>query len=218
MITYLFTNPLFFALSLISIVIAIAVHEYSHAKTADYLGDPTPQLQGRVTLNPRAHIDMYGLLFLVLFGFGWGKPVQFDPFNLKDKRRDAALISIAGPISNILLATLGSILLRMINLFGLESIATIGSILLTPFIMLNLILAVFNLLPIHPLDGFKIVEGLLNKKQAQEWHKLERLGFIFLILLIVPFGGNSLLSSILGPVLSFLYTVFIPASTLSFMS
>ena len=212
MLDTLFNNPIAFVLSIISIIIAISIHEYAHAKTADYLGDPTPSLQGRLTLNPRAHIDLYGLLFLILFRFGWGKPVQFDPFNLKNPRRDAAAISIAGPVSNILLATVCSLIIKLFYFLDLTSIATIGSILLAPLIMLNLILAVFNLLPIHPLDGFKIVGGLLNKEQAKEWYRLERFGIIFLILLIVPFSGTSMLSSVLGPVLNFLYHIFLPSS------
>jgi len=210
MIDTLFSNPLFFVLSLVSIIIAIAIHEFAHAKTADYLGDPTPGLQGRLTLNPKAHIDLYGIAFLALFGFGWGKPVQFDPFNLKHPRRDSALISIVGPISNVILATISSLVLRSLYLFGNSETITIGSIILAPLIMLNLILAVFNLLPIHPLDGFKIVEGLLDETQAKEWKRLERFGLIFLILLIIPFGGESMLSSILGPIMTFLNGIFLP--------
>lgn len=217
MISTLFENPIFFILSLISIVIAISIHEFAHAKTADYLGDPTPQLQGRVTLNPKAHIDLYGLLLLLVAGFGWGKPVQFDPFNLKHQRRDAAIISLAGPISNVLLATLCSLLLNLFNLFKLKYIATIGSIILAPLIMINLVLAVFNLIPIEPLDGFKIIEGLLTEKQAKEWRKLRRFGIIFLILLIFPFNGQSMISTLLGPTLHFLYGIFIPAQTISFI-
>lgn len=217
MIGTLFENPVFFFLSLISIVIAVTVHEFAHAKTVDHLGDPTPSLQGRVTLNPAAHIDLYGLLFLIVAGFGWGRPVQFDPFNLKHQRRDAALISLAGPASNIIIASLCSILLNVFNLFGINNMAIIGSVVLIPLIMINLVLAVFNLLPIHPLDGFKIVEGMLDEHQAKEWRRLERFGFIFLILLIFPFGGESMISQILGPILGFLYNIFIPTQSVSFI-
>ena len=184
MIVTLFTDPLFFFLALISIVIAITIHEYAHAKTADYLGDPTPGIQGRVNLDPRSHLDLYGLLFLLLFGFGWGKPVQFDPFNLKNPRRDAALISIAGPASNILLAAICSILLRLFIFFDIPMLTTISFIIFPPLIMLNLMLCVFNLLPIHPLDGFKIVGGILPREYAKQWYELEPYGMIFLIFLI----------------------------------
>ncbi len=213
MITTLLENPILFFFSLISIVIAITVHEFAHAKMADHLGDPTPQLQGRVTLNPAAHIDLYGLIFLFVAGFGWGKPVQFDPFNLKHQRRDSALISLAGPASNVIIASIGSILLNSFNLIGSNNLVVIGSLFLISLISINIMLAVFNLIPIHPLDGFKIVEGLLTEKQAKEWRRLEKLGFILLLLLIFPFNGESAISSFLGPILNFLYGIFIPLPT-----
>lgn len=217
MLTTLFSNPIFFILSLVSIIIAITIHEYAHAKTADYLGDPTPGLQGRLTLNPKAHIDLYGLLFLILFRFGWGKPVQFDPFNLKNPRRDSAIISIAGPISNVLLALICSLLLRLLLFFDTSIVSTIGFLILPPIIMLNIILAVFNLIPIHPLDGFKIVGGILPEHQAREWYQLERYGIIFLLMLLIPFSGQSMLHTFLDPILSFLFRIFIPTSLGGFL-
>lgn len=210
MIDTLFDNPLLFLLSAISIVIAITVHEFAHAKAADHLGDPTPGLQGRLTLNPLAHLDVYGTLFLLMFGFGWGKPVQFDPFNLKNPRKDAAIISVAGPLTNFVMAIVSAIVLWLFRFLQLGDIATIGSLFLTPFIIMNLILGIFNLIPIHPLDGFKIVGGVLNEKQAKEWYQLERYGIFFLLLLIFPFPGGSMLHNILDPVLGFLYGVFLP--------
>lgn len=211
MITTLFTNPLFFFLSLFSLVVAITIHEFAHAKAADQLGDPTPRLQGRVTLNPMAHIELYGLLFLLLVGFGWGRPVQFDPFNLKHPRRDAAIISFAGPLSNVILASILSIVLRLFIFIDNPILIAIGSLLFVPMILMNLMLAVFNMLPVHPLDGFKIVGGLLSEEQAREWYQLERYGLIFLLLLIIPLGGSSMLSSILGPILNFLSGIFLPS-------
>lgn len=210
MIDTLFSDPKLFLASAISIVIAISVHEYAHAKTADHLGDPTPGLQGRLTLNPLAHLDLYGTLFILLFGFGWGKPVQFDPFNLRNPRKDAAIISVAGPISNFILAIVSSIVFRLLIFFQFGQVATISSFFLTPFIIMNLILGVFNLIPIHPLDGFKIVGGILKEKQAKEWYQLERFGMIFLLLLIFPFPSGSMLHTILDPILKILYRVFIP--------
>lgn len=210
MLNTLFTNPLLFIVYLFALVIAIAVHEFSHAFVADQLGDPTPKLQGRLTLNPLSHIDQLGILFLLFFGFGWGKPVQFDPYNLKHPRRDAALISIAGPISNIIVAIVLAVGLRLIILFNLSLLFTIGSFILIPIISLNIVLAVFNLLPIHPLDGFKIVGGLLSEEKAREWHQLERYGMIFLIMLIFPLGKGSLLDIIIRPVVSFIIQLLIP--------
>ncbi len=192
MMDILFQSPLIFVLYLVALLTAISVHEFSHAFVADKLGDSTPQRQGRVTLNPRAHIDLMGILFLFMFGFGWGRPVQFDPFNLKNPRRDAALISVAGPISNFLIAVVLSILFRIT-----------GNAYLVIFIQLNVMLGVFNLLPIHPLDGFKIVGGLLPEEKAREWYQLERYGILFLVLLILPIGKGSMISSIISPAISF---------------
>ncbi|MBI4226049.1 site-2 protease family protein [Candidatus Roizmanbacteria bacterium] len=211
MLSYLFTNPLLFFVYLIALLVAIAVHEFSHAFAADYLGDPTPRLAGRLKLNPLVHIDGLGLLFLLFFGFGWGKPVGFDPFNLKNPRKDAAIISLAGPFSNFILASLLSIVLRLIILSELKSLNSIGYFLLAPIISLNVILGVFNLLPIHPLDGFKIVGGILSDEKAREWYQLERYGMIFLIMLIFPFGRASLLDLIIRPIVSILLGLFIPA-------
>lgn len=195
MLGNIFSDPLSLLISLIALVVAITIHEFAHALVADRLGDPTPRLMGRLTLNPLSHLDPIGTLMILLVRFGWGKPVQFDPFNLKNPRRDAALISIAGPISNMLLAILLSIIIRFIP-------PIIGQFFL-PIIFLNVILAVFNLIPIHPLDGFKIVGGLLSENQAREWNTLERYGFIFLlVLLLVPTGRGSLLLSILSPIVN----------------
>jgi len=203
MLETFFTSPFLFILWLLALFIAITIHEFSHALVADRLGDPTPRLMGRLTLNPLAHLDTLGTLMLLLFRFGWGKPVQFDPFNLKNPRRDAALISLAGPTSNLLLALILSILVRtpVVPPFLIQF--------LLPIIILNIMLAIFNLIPIHPLDGFKIVGGLLSEDQAREWATLERYGFLFLLLLIFPIGGKSLLFSILDPVINFLLYLFL---------
>src|SRR4051812_27134518 len=104
MIGSLFTSPLSFFVAAIALLIAITVHEFSHALSADKLGDPTPRLQGRISLNPLVHLDPIGTLLILFVGFGWGKPVVFDPFNLKNPRKDAAIISLAGPASNFILA------------------------------------------------------------------------------------------------------------------
>jgi len=200
MIDLLTQSPIVFALYLGALLIAISIHEFSHAFVADKLGDPTPSVQGRVTLNPRAHIDLMGILFIFMFGFGWGRPVQFDPYNLKNPRRDAALISVAGPISNFLLA----IILAAILKFTAVPFLII-------FIQLNVMLGVFNLLPIHPLDGFKIVGGLLPEDKAREWYQLERYGILFLILLILPIGKGSMISSIISPTISFVMRILLGA-------
>lgn len=214
MLSLLSSNPLLFLIYLFALLIAITVHEYSHAKVADALGDPTPGLQGRISFNPIVHIDPVGILFLLFFGFGWGKPVEFDPFNLKNPRKDAGLISIAGPCSNLIVALILSIVVRLLISFEQESFATIGLFILTPVIFLNVILGVFNLLPIHPLDGFKIVGGLLPEEKAHEWYQLQRYGLIFLLLLILPLGpgGRNMLEFLIRPTIGFVLRILLPES------
>lgn len=209
MISYLFSNPLLFIIYLSSLLLAITVHEFSHAWTADYLGDPTPRLQGRLSLNPVVHIDNIGMILLMFFGFGWGKPVIFDPYNLKDPRRDAAWISIAGPSSNFIMAVILALLLKLFIILQLNFLTIIGSLIFVPMIKMNVMLGVFNLLPIHPMDGFKIVEGILPEEKVREWQGLQKYGMIFLILLIFPIAGSSMLSSILQPLVEFLNNLLI---------
>lgn len=209
MINYLFSNPLLFIITLVSLLVAITIHEFSHAWVADYLGDPTPRLQGRLKLNPLVHIDNIGILLLLFFGFGWGKPVEFDPYNLKDPRRDAAMISIAGPSSNFILAIILALLLKLFIVLQLNFMIIIGSLIFVPMIQMNLVLGVFNLLPIHPMDGFKIVEGILPEEKAREWASLQRFGMIFLIMLIFPIGGKSMIDGILTPIVNFLLNIMV---------
>jgi len=212
MINYLFTNPLLFIVYIVALLVAITIHEFSHAWMADYLGDPTARLSGRLKLNPLVHIDGIGMLFLFFFGFGWGKPVPFDPYNLKNPRKDAALISFAGPLSNIFIALSLSLLLKMMVFFNLSGLFMIGSFLLIPVIYLNVILGLFNLLPINPLDGFKIVGGLLSEEKARQWYELERYGMIFLLLLILPLGQSSMLDMFIRPIISFIINLLIPTN------
>ncbi len=214
----LLSNPLVFVFSLISLVVAISIHEYAHAYAADRLGDPTPQLQGRLTLNPLAHLDPIGTLMILLAHFGWGKPVQFDPFNLRNPKRDAAIISIAGPLTNFVFAGLCSILLHITEFYHLAMMPSLLGIsiailagLLQSFIVLNISLGVFNLVPIHPLDGFKIVEGILPDEYARQWHELEGYGMIFLLFLAFPILGSvSPISRVISPIINMLITWLIP--------
>ena len=163
------SKPELLIIFLLSLVLAVTVHEFAHAWTADRLGDPTPGLMGRLTLNPAAHLDPIGSLLFLFIGFGWGKPVPYDPFNLKDPRRDAALISVAGPLSNFIMALAAAIIIKLLNLVELNFLTSIGYLFLVNLIRINIVLGIFNLLPFSPLDGFQFVGGLLSKKQAQEW-------------------------------------------------
>ena len=206
------SGPIVFLVVFVSLILAISVHEFAHAFAANKLGDPTPKLQGRLTLNPLAHLDLFGTILLVLVGFGWGKPVIYDPYNLKNPRRDAALISLAGPASNILFAILITILYR-VALISIFPSAIIFNILFF-IIYFNLILAFFNLIPIHPLDGGKIFTGFLPASEAREADIfLRRYGLIILVLLIFPiFSGVSPIWLVLSPIINFLLGILIPGS------
>lgn len=223
MLGELFNSPFVFFSWLLSLVVAITVHEFAHALSAERLGDPTPRLMGRLTLNPLAHLDPIGTLMLLIARFGWGKPVQFDPFNLRHPRRDSAIISLAGPASNLIVAFIASVALQILfhsRLTLLSNSFVGGSLylvigLIQPLIVLNVILAVFNLIPIHPLDGFKIVGGILPSDYARQWQELEPYGMIFLIFLIFPFfGGTSPVHSLISPVINTILSVLLPSAPL----
>ncbi|HNQ31278.1 MAG TPA: site-2 protease family protein [Candidatus Woesebacteria bacterium] len=191
-----FSNPLLIGLYLGFIVIALSVHEFAHAKAADMLGDPTPRLQGRLTLDPRAHLDVWGSLMFLLAGFGWGKPVQFDPYNLQNPRKDTMQIAFAGPLSNIIMA-LGTSLVFKVLFFLVPTFPEVFWSIAKVFISLNVTLAVFNLIPIEPLDGFKIVGGLLSEEQAIKWYSLRPYGMFFLIAVIIPWGAGPSIAQII---------------------
>jgi len=186
----------------IALIIAVTIHEFSHALVADKLGDPTPSLAGRISLNPLKHLDPVGTIMLLIFRFGWGKPVPFDPFNLRHPKRDSALIALAGPTSNLILAAFLSIILK---LSALPLLA-----LLIPLIIMNINLAVFNLIPIPPLDGSKILYGILPLDWAEEYNAfMKDYGILLLILLILPIGGSSLVIKLILPVINLLLSFLI---------
>lgn len=196
MLDLLFSNPFAFIVIFGGIIIAIGLHEAAHCFMADHLGDPTPRSLGRLTLNPLAHLDPLGTLAILITGFfGWGKSSPFDPYNLKNPKRDTALIALAGPVSNILFAILLSLLFRLANLP--QSLLSI----LYSLIRLNVYLALFNLLPIPPLDGSKIfLKG----------YQLSTNNYLLLLLFILPiFGGHSLASIFVSPLANFLLDILI---------
>jgi len=203
---------------IISFIIAITFHEAGHAWMSDRLGDPTAKIRGRLSLNPIKHLDIYGTviipLFLMFIGspfvFGWAKPVEFDPYNLKNPKKDTALISLAGPGVNLILAIIASIFLRFFN--NPFSTLYLFHYLFIYLVSTNIALAVFNLIPIHPLDGGKILIGLLPERDTAEADQfLRRYGLILLFLLIFPlFRGVSAISLILIPILKFLMGILAP--------
>lgn len=211
MLQAFFQSPIAFFTSLFAIIAAVTIHEFAHAWAADRLGDPTPRLQGRLTLNPRAHLDPIGTLMLVLFRFGWGKPVQFDPFNLKNPRRDAMLIGLAGPASNILTAVMMALLLYVLPSTAVA--IAFAVFVLHPFIVTSIVLALFNLVPVHPLDGGKIIAGLLPKELASEYEGIQRQwGTMLLLFLIFPWGGTSAVFYLIGPAIDFVLRILLPSS------
>lgn len=200
LISLLFSDPISFVIVAIGLVISVTIHEFSHAFIADKLGDPTPRYQGRVTLNPLAHLDPFGTLAILFIGFGWGKAVQFDPYNLKDPKKDTALIALAGPASNIILATLLSLAIGFFNLNGLFTAV------LVPIIFINVMLAIFNLVPVYPLDGSKIIQAILPKEAALEYEIfMNRYSNMVLLALILPlFQSRSAISHFILPIIEFI--------------
>lgn len=199
-----FTDPLAFLLIFPGLLLSITIHEFAHAWTADKLGDPTPRHQGRVTLNPLAHLDPLGTLAMLLTRFGWGKPVEYDPYNLKNPVRDTAMIALAGPVSNLLVATGLALVLRL-GLLPLEGIG-LG---LLQVLFINVALAIFNLIPVYPLDGSKILVALLPRRSAYEYDEImHKYGMFILLLLIFPWAnGGSPVSQIISPIINVVVTV-----------
>ena len=175
-----------------SILIASTVHEYSHALAAYKLGDATAKAEGRLTLNPLTHIDPLGALCMVLFRFGWSKPVPINEYNFERRELGTALTALAGPTSNILMALLVG-LIHLIFQPDMDSI--FGSFLFT-FALINVALASFNLLPIPPLDGHKIVRAILPKGLRYYWEKLEKFSIVLIILMIIPILPQGSIASI----------------------
>ena len=195
---------------IIALIIAISVHEFSHALSAYRLGDNTAKNQGRLTLNPKAHLDPMGTIMIVFAGFGWGRPTPVTPWNLRfGEKAGMAVVSVAGPISNLIVALITGIIFQLYMSSGADSIQ-VARILLT-VIQLNLVLAIFNLLPIAPLDGFKIVLGLLPRDVALSFAKTERYGMMILVLIIMGevFLNISILGRVISPGIDFLMRLVI---------
>jgi len=175
-----FLNPT----AIISILIALSVHEWAHAYSAYKLGDPTARDQGRLTLNPIAHLDFLGTIFFLLVGFGWGKPVPVNPAYFQNPKRDNAIVAFAGPLSNLLLGTFFYALFTY-----LPSGGSVGVIFLRDLasvsVLINLSLMAFNLLPIAPLDGSKVIHPFVPLRREAEYEQFLRRGPVILLILLV---------------------------------
>jgi Zn-dependent protease len=185
------------------IIIAMVIHEYSHARVAYALGDYTPKMQGRLTLNPAAHVDLIGLVMLFIVHFGWAKPVQINPMNFSNPRRDDILVSLAGPLSNLITAFVFTIIL--VFMVKLHMPLTEGLLVVFNLIIVyNINFAIFNMLPIPPLDGSHILRNLLPYEMARAYEQLERYSFIFLIIIL----ATPILGYIFVPLQRFIFGIF----------
>lgn len=192
-----------FIISLSLFFLAVIIHEYAHGWVAWKLGDPTAKMAGRLTLNPLAHIDPVGTIFLPIILlvthspviFGWAKPVPVDFRSLRNPKKDMIWVGLAGPAANILLAILLSFVLKLFLLSG----NVVFSFILNMAIIINLVLAVFNILPIPPLDGSRVMMGLLPRDLARQYAKLEPYGFV----IIFGFLYLGLVGAIIWPIVIF---------------
>ena len=191
------------------LIFALSFHEFAHALVAYFLGDDTAEKEGRLTLNPFAHLDLMGSMMILFVGFGWAKPVPVNPLNLTDKRTGMIKIAFAGPASNLLLALICGIVIRIINFYQLYIDESVGSALYL-FLFINIALAIFNLLPIAPLDGSQIFGSILSRKNPQLAWKLQVNGpkVLLDIILFSIITGISILGKIMGPFIDFFMYLF----------
>lgn len=202
LISFLYTLP--------ALLFCLSVHEFAHAFTAYKLGDRTQKAMGRLTLNPFSHIDISGFICIALFGFGWGKPVMIDDRNFKNKAAGNALTAFAGPCSNIIMAIIFTIILKILLITGviLPTInSVVGSIILNMLILtiqFNVVFAIFNLIPIPPFDGSRILYFFLPAKGREYMYKIEQYSFIIVLVILVTGIGSKLVSPIVSFVLGLL--------------
>lgn len=192
-------------------LIAIVLHELSHGLISHFLGDPTPKEQGRLTLNPAKHLDLYGIICLIVFGFGWAKPVRVDPRYYKNPKWGMALVALGGPLANFLVAFLSGFLVIFISYYApYTSIMEVLYYFFLYLMIINLGLGVFNLIPIPPLDGSKIIGAILPDDAYMQYMKYQKYGMFFIIGLLVLLdllelsGYPSLLNEFLDIMINFI--------------
>jgi len=198
------------AIMLVPALFAIMLHEVAHGYVAERFGDPTARLLGRLNLNPFKHIDPIGTIAVFIFGFGWARPVPVNPQNFRHPHRDMIWVALAGPVTNVSLAVMSALLLRGMGWLDSLPVGASGSyqmfsrpveMMLAFSLYINTLLGIFNLIPIPPLDGGRILTGILPKRQAALISRLEPYGFILLVLVIF---FTDIWSVILSPVINFL--------------
>lgn len=200
----LFSNPVLFFIVAILLLYSVIAHEVAHGWVAHLFGDNTAKNHGRLTLNPISHIDPLGALMLFLVGFGWAKPVPIDYYRLKNYRVGLIAVSLAGCLANILIATIGIFFLQL----SAVSVNSMLAVILTILVRVNIILGAFNLIPIPPLDGSKILMGFLPASGQQTMARLERYGFFIIIILLY--------TGLLDPVIIFMQNLIYAAIGLLF--
>ena len=196
------------SIMLVPALLAVTLHEVAHGFIADKFGDPTARLLGRLTLNPIKHLDPIGTIALLVFGFGWARPVPVNPNNLRRAQKDMIWVSLAGPLANLLLALFSALLLRVIVYTAamLPEGSTLQPLinpigLMAAFgLYINVILCLFNLLPIPPLDGGRVLMGILPEKQAQMLRRVEPFGMLLIVFIIF---GTSIWKTTFGPVVHY---------------
>lgn len=193
----LLSDPLQIVFTLAALLVATTCHEFAHAFVADRLGDPTARSLGRLTLNPLVHLDPIGTLSIVLFGFGWARPVPVNARNFQDPRQGMLQVALAGPLANVTVAFVVGALAQIPGLFA----GTLAGEFISLVVYINVILAVFNLIPVPPLDGSRIVESVLPAREAAEFARLQPYGAIILLLLLY----TGVVGRVMGPAVRWLY-------------
>lgn len=187
-------------------LLAISFHEFAHSWASSKLGDPTPRIHGRLTINPLAHLDLMGTILMLLTGFGWAKPVEINPMYYKDRKKGTALVAAAGPLSNFILAFFGVLLQIILTLIfgrlGMQRTASFFYTLFSYFVQINLCFMVFNLIPIPPLDGSRIITMFVSDKTYYTLQQYERYSMLLIMLLSL----SGVFSGVIGTGVSLVYT------------